>query len=123
MPGEQHNCTVLQADSRRRQARRRAHGRTTSRWQSLRKLALERDGYVCQLQVDAGCTGVATSVHLRPELDGNHDAATLDDCTSGCAHCHGVVDGRRGVGQYAIDSTRPAPRAARISHTHAQAGA
>jgi hypothetical protein len=38
-------------------------------------------------------------VHIRPELDGNHDAATLNDCLAGCAHCHGVIDGGRAHGR------------------------
>jgi 5-methylcytosine-specific restriction endonuclease McrA len=98
MPGQPHNCAVLQADSRRRQAKARTHGRTTARWQRLRKLALERDNHVCQLQIDDGCTRVATSVHLHPSLAGDHTAATIDDLTSACLHCHGVADGgRRGA--------------------------
>lgn len=54
-----------------------------------------RDGYRCQLAVDDGCTEAATTVHIRPELGGNHLTATLEDCTSACAHCHGVVDAPR----------------------------
>ena len=98
MPGQPHNCTALQADNRRRQRKTRAHGRTTAAWQRLRKLALDRDDHICQLQMNAGCTRIATSVHLHPSLAGDHAAATIDDLTSACLHCHGVVDGgRRGA--------------------------
>jgi hypothetical protein len=81
-------------DNERRNAKSRTHGLTTSRWQRLRKAALERDGRRCMLGL-RGCTLIATTVHLRPELGGDHRRATLDDVTSSCARCHGVVDAPR----------------------------
>jgi 5-methylcytosine-specific restriction endonuclease McrA len=98
MPGQRHRCAQLAARDSRRHRRQSLHGRNTAAWRRLRKLALERDDHTCQLQVDGGCTGAATSVHLSPELAGDHDAATLDDLTSACAHCHGRLDGQRGAG-------------------------
>ncbi|HEV8105558.1 MAG TPA: hypothetical protein VGP69_17640 [Gaiellaceae bacterium] len=37
----------------------------------------------------------ATHVHLDPRLEGNHDAATLEDCRACCASCSGAVDAPR----------------------------
>lgn len=75
--------------------RAKDHGRRSPYWERLRRAALTRDGYRCRLHVDDGCTEIATTVHIRPELEGNHLAATLDDCLSACAHCHGVTDAPR----------------------------
>jgi ribosomal protein L28 len=87
--------TGCRLDNARRNAKSKAHGLTKARWkQGLRKRALERDRYRCRLRL-SGCTGKASTVHLRPELAGDHDAANLDDVLSCCAHCHGVIDGRR----------------------------
>lgn len=72
-------------------------GRRSPYWRELRLAALERDGYRCQLQVDDGCTGQAVSVHIDPRLGGDHLRATLADCLSACAHCHGAVDAPRAV--------------------------
>lgn len=63
-------------------------------WRRLRAAALQRDGGWCQLRLE-GCTGRATTVHLRPELGGDHRRATLEDCVSACRVCHGRVDGGR----------------------------
>lgn len=73
-----------------------AGGYSTGHWRKLRVQALVRDGYRCQLQLD-GCTGVATTVHIDPALRGQHEDATLDDCTSACLYCHGVTDAARSV--------------------------
>jgi hypothetical protein len=81
-------------DDRRRNAKSKAHGLTLRRWQRLRQATLDRDGRRCRFRLP-GCTKVATSVHLHPELQGDHTRASLDDCTSSCAHCHGVVDALR----------------------------
>lgn len=102
MPNEPHECETMiaraQADSRRRQAKTRAHRRTTARWKRIRRAILERDDWTCQLRVDALCGGDATTVHIRPELAGDHDAATVDDGVAACHHCHGVVDAPRACG-------------------------
>lgn len=63
------------------------HGRDTSHWQELRALVLKRDGYGCQIMLEA-CTGRATSVHLDPRLKGQHLLATESDCRSACRFCH-----------------------------------
>ena len=81
-----------------RQARDQHSGRKTAEWRRLRKARLELDNYQCQLRL-AGCTEVATSVHLDPERRGEHRGARLRDVLSACAHCHGVVDGQR-AGRY-----------------------
>jgi 5-methylcytosine-specific restriction endonuclease McrA len=78
------------ADNQRRNQKRKDSGRTTEAWQRMRLTALERDGYVCQHE-GCGATGTAKTltVHLRPELGGNHFAATLNDLTTLCRSCHG----------------------------------
>jgi 5-methylcytosine-specific restriction endonuclease McrA len=86
-----HSCRL---DNRRRLEKRRKHGMVGKHWDELRIAALERDGRLCQPRL-AGCTEIATSVHLDPRLGGNHALATLQDLTSCCAHCHGVLDGPR----------------------------
>ena len=64
-------------------------------WKRTRKLVLERDGYVCQLQYP-GCTGEATHAdHIQPRRHGGtNDPANL---RAACATCNL----RRG------DGTRP----------------
>src|SRR5947209_8274983 len=60
-------CPEHDHDNARRAAKAKAHGLTTRAWQLLRRARLELDGYRCRLALP-GCTGRATSVHLRPEL-------------------------------------------------------
>jgi 5-methylcytosine-specific restriction endonuclease McrA len=81
-------------DNQRRAEKSKRHGLTTSRWQRLRTAALRRDRFLCQLRL-SGCTQKATTVHLRPELAGDHLSASLGDLSSCCAHCHGAVDAPR----------------------------
>lgn len=82
------------ADDRRRNEKRRTSGRTTAAWARLREAAIRRDGYACQRCGREGTVATLT-VHLRPELAGNHRAATLDDLTTLCRSCHGSVDAPR----------------------------
>lgn len=109
-----------QTENRRRHRKQRAQGRDAAAWrQDLRAAALERDGGRCALRVDDGCTGTATTVHLDERLQGRHDLATLVDCSSACAHCHGVVDAPRAAAARAArpgrlaesldERARPAP--------------
>jgi 5-methylcytosine-specific restriction endonuclease McrA len=74
----------------RRNAKRKASGRTTDAWQRMRLAAFLRDGYACQR---CGRTGTAKTltVHLNPALDGDHLAATRDDLTTLCRSCHGLT--------------------------------
>jgi hypothetical protein len=101
------------ADDRRRNAKRRASGRTTAAWQRLRLAALHRDGYACRR---CGRTGTrhTLTVHLRPELGGNHRIAALDDLTTLCRSCHGSIDAPRAQGGVTTTSFSgselPAPR-------------
>lgn len=103
-----HEAAHAAADNQRRHQKQRDHGRDTARWAELRETALHRDGHVCQLQ-HTGCTERATTVHLDPALDGDHLAATPDDLTSACAHCHGVADGARSRGGRAETETTIRP--------------
>lgn len=72
--------------------KRNAYGRSRKHWQTIRKQRLALDGHRCQLLL-AGCTTTATTVHLHPSANGNHDSAHLGNTQSACAHCHGVIDG------------------------------
>jgi 5-methylcytosine-specific restriction endonuclease McrA len=58
----------------------------TARWARTRKLVLERDRYVCQLQFP-GCTGKATHAdHVIPRrFGGTDDPANL---RASCATCN-----------------------------------
>lgn len=88
-------CQVHGSGEDRRQLRQQVHGRNTAHWRALREQVLVTAGGLCQLRVDEGCMYMATTVHLKPEFDGDHLAATVADCVAACAHCHGVVDGAR----------------------------
>lgn len=84
----------VEKDNQRRHAKSKAYGTTTGYWRKLRARVLERDGHRCQLQ-HHGCTQVARTVHIDPELGGDHRLATMDRCLSACLHCHGVEDAPR----------------------------
>lgn len=74
----------------RRHRKQTEHGRDTARWRKLSTTARILAGR-CQR---CGTTARLTA-HLRPELAGNHHAATLDDVTVLCSRCHGIIDGQR----------------------------
>jgi len=69
------------------QTNRRAYGYDTQHWQRTRKARLAIDNHQCTLQLN-GCTHKATTVHLNPELNGNHRHATTSNTQSACLHCH-----------------------------------
>lgn len=93
---EQTHCEIhAKLDDERRNTKTRAHGVKRSHFKTLRTQRLELAHDLCELRIDALCTITATSVHIDPALEGDHDNATLDDCRAACAHCHGVVDGAR----------------------------
>ena len=79
-----HGCPACyQADNRRRTVKQREQGRTTSRWKKLARQARQGASYrrqACGRLEERTPTGWL-SVHLRPELGGNHRAATLDDAS------------------------------------------
>ena len=91
-PGRCPDCQ--RADDRRRNRKRVESGRTTAAWQRLRAAAIHRDNYTCQRCGVSGTVKTLT-VHLRPELGGNHRAATLDDLVTLCRSCHGKTDAPR----------------------------
>jgi hypothetical protein len=94
----EHQAIVDAAGNKTRNERAKRGGRTTAYWKRLRLQALERDHNRCTFGLP-GCTGTATHVHIRPELQGNHLAAGLADCRSACPHCHGVIDAPRAQGR------------------------
>jgi hypothetical protein len=82
------------ADKKRRARKQQAAGRTTGHWRLLKAQAKANASYRCQ-----GCGKKEErhsrgwlSVHLRPELNGNHRVATLSDVVVLCLSCHGAVD-------------------------------
>lgn len=61
----------------------RRRGELPSNWNSLRRLVLERDRWICQIQ-GPGCSRTATDVdHIR--RGDNHDPRNLQSL---CAACH-----------------------------------
>ncbi len=57
-------------------------------WRRARKLALQRDHYLCQLRL-RGCTRLATEVHhIKPVDQAPELALSLDNLTSVCWRCH-----------------------------------
>ena len=72
-------------------------GYSSSHWQRVRRQRLNLDGHRCTLN-HPGCTTVATTVHLAPELNGNHLLATVDNTRSACRRCHGTEDAPRANG-------------------------
>jgi 5-methylcytosine-specific restriction endonuclease McrA len=88
-----HQAELTKREDARRNQRAKAHGRTSAHWKRLRLEVLERDDHTCQR-----CGAPAVSVHIRPELAGDHRAATTDDCWSMCASCHGTIDAPRAMG-------------------------
>jgi hypothetical protein len=91
-------CEKHDRDDERRNAKTVDHGVKRSHFQRLRLRRIELADAHCELRVDERCTVTATTVHLDPALEGDHDAATIDDVRAACAHCHGVVDGGRASG-------------------------
>jgi hypothetical protein len=74
-------------------------------WQHVRTARLALDGHLCQFNYP-GCTGHATTVHLAPELQGDHSLATLETTRSACHHCHGIEDAPRASGKAATSTTQ-----------------
>jgi 5-methylcytosine-specific restriction endonuclease McrA len=92
-------------DNQRRNAKRKTSGRTTAAWNRLRTAAILRDGCACRRCGRVGTVGTLT-VHLRPELGGNHAAAALGDLTTLCRSCHGSIDAPRSHSRSAGASAR-----------------
>jgi 5-methylcytosine-specific restriction endonuclease McrA len=98
IPATKRRCSVHEREENARRAEKATKaGLKTAGWQHLRLARLQLDGYRCTFQLD-GCTGYATTVHLAPELGGNHRLATLELTRSACRHCHGVTDAPRAHG-------------------------
>jgi 5-methylcytosine-specific restriction endonuclease McrA len=65
--------------------------RTTARWERLRLAVLERDNHRCRICGSAS----DLTVHLHPDLRGDHDLAEAENCFTLCRSCHGRVDAPR----------------------------
>ncbi len=99
IPATERYCAEhKRAENARRNAKNKAFGRNSAHWQKVRKQRLELAGFRCELQL-AGCTGVATHVHLDPSFRGQHRAASVEFCRACCASCSGAVDAPRSAEQ------------------------
>lgn len=68
----------------------------TGAWKRIRKLALQRDNYLCKLQISDKCTRRATEVHhIKPAKDYPEKALDLDNLISCCWWCHEMTKPRR----------------------------
>jgi hypothetical protein len=85
--------------------RKRGYNPRSPHWRAVRAQRLELDQHQCRLN-HPGCTGHATSVHLDPDLAGDHSQASIANTISACAHCHGVEDGPRATGGTATSRRR-----------------
>jgi 5-methylcytosine-specific restriction endonuclease McrA len=96
IPADTRRCPEHErAENSRRAAKAQRNGLRTPHWRAIRKARLLMDGGLCVLKVDDGCTVYAETVHLAPELEGNHLLATTENTRSACRHCHGVTDAPR----------------------------
>ena len=77
----------------RRHAKQQAQGRNSRYWRKvLRPAVLERDNHRC---IDCGTRHDLTVDLVNPSLNGDHLAATIDDCQTRCRSCHGRTDAPR----------------------------
>ncbi len=61
----------------------------TKEWRKARKLALQRDHYLCQLRIAKNCTRKANTVHHIKALEDYPELALdLANLTSCCYACH-----------------------------------
>ena len=68
----------------------------TPAWRRVRKLALQRDHYLCQLHISPLCTGVATEVHHIIALEEQPELGLeLSNLQSLCWWCHEETKGRK----------------------------
>jgi 5-methylcytosine-specific restriction endonuclease McrA len=96
IPADKRRCPEHErAENARRAAKSKRNGLRTPHWLAIRKARLLMDSGLCVLKVDDGCTVYAETVHLAPELKGNHLLATTENTRSACRHCHGVTDAPR----------------------------
>lgn len=65
-------------------------------WRRLRKLALQRDHYLCQLRLGKDCTVIATEVHHKKPIDTFPELALdLDNLACACWNCHEKTKSRK----------------------------
>lgn len=70
----------------------------TRAWRQIRKLALQRDRYLCQLRTSSRCTRRATEVHhVVPVDDAPALALELSNLVSCCWFCHEDTKHRRAI--------------------------
>jgi 5-methylcytosine-specific restriction endonuclease McrA len=82
--------THRREDNYQRRRRGLQHGLASAHWRGVRQAVLDRDGWRCQR-----CGARASSVHLDPQLHGDHYHATIDNCVTLCRSCHGTTDAPR----------------------------
>lgn len=81
--------------NQRRHEKAKANGLYSLHWRNLRDAVFMRSAGLCELRIDDDCRSIMETVHLDPALEGDHLAATPEDCKAACLHCHGVVDAPR----------------------------
>lgn len=91
-------CTI--GENQRRHVKAVANGLHSAHWANVREQRLALDGHLCTIR-RPGCTVRATTVHLDPELRGDHLKATLQNTRSACRSCHGTVDAPRAARSHA----------------------
>lgn len=66
-------------------------------WRKLRKAALQRDHFLCQLRLSDDCTRIATEVHHIKALEEYPELALdINNLASACWNCHELTKGRKG---------------------------
>lgn len=86
--------------------------RRTAHWEAVRAARLRLANYRCEFGY-AGCTKLATTVHLDPALNRDHGGATLERTRAACLHCHGIEDAPRAHGAPAHSVTLEEHKAVR----------
>lgn len=68
-------------------------GRVPPNWKNVRRYVLERDGYVCQVQLPQKCTGAATEAHHT--LGADADPTDVRYLVAACKPCNSSVQDPR----------------------------
>ena len=86
--------TLVHEHTRYCPTHKRHYNYASKHWKNIRTQRLNLDSHRCTIRLP-GCTTTATTVHLDPQLKGDHTYAGLGNTRSACRHCHGVIDAHR----------------------------
>ena len=68
----------------------------SSAWRRVRRLALQRDHYLCQLRLSDRCTHIATEVHhTKPVEQYPELRLDLNNLVSVCWNCHELTKAKK----------------------------